>query len=154
MARDNERTETEWQRPELSGDGVIDIDKVSAESDTSSDTRKLVGRWASLFSVVAVISSLFHFYTAGYRPLPALEQRPIHIAFMLFLCFLVYPMRRGKPAGPPPTTQARLPSDSIVFSRRCVLNTRTPSRERSWVRWRGSIIFKIIPNSLRTMRPF
>lgn len=102
MARDNERTETEWQRPELSGDGVIDIDKVSAESDTSSDTRKLVGRWASLFSVVAVISSLFHFYTAGYRPLPALEQRPIHIAFMLFLCFLVYPMRRGKPAGPPP----------------------------------------------------
>jgi len=102
MARKKKQTEAVWEAPELTGEGIIDIDKVSAESDTSSDTRKLAGYWALLFSAVAIVSSLFHFYTAGYRPLPALEQRPIHIAFMLFLCFLIYPMRRGKPAGPPP----------------------------------------------------
>ncbi|MBE0531728.1 MAG: TRAP transporter permease [Rhodospirillales bacterium] len=95
------RKEAEWQRPELEGDGVIDIDKLSAQKEVSSDTRELTGRWALLFSAVAIISSLFHFYTAGYRPLPAMQQMPIHIAFMLFLCFLFYPMTKAGRARRP-----------------------------------------------------
>ena len=101
MAREGKQTEAVWERPDISGEGAIDINKVSAESDTSSDTRKLFGHWALIVSIIAIVSSLFHFYTAGYRPLPALEQRPIHIAFMLLLCFLIYPARRGKPEGQP-----------------------------------------------------
>ncbi|MGF1627637.1 MAG: TRAP transporter permease [Alphaproteobacteria bacterium] len=100
MAEKDKRA-AEWERPELEGTGVIDIDKLSAQSDVRGDTRKLVGRWAVLFAVVAVGSSLFHFYTAGYRPLPAMEQRPIHMALMLFLCFLVYPATKaGKDRQP------------------------------------------------------
>ena len=85
----------DWERPELEGEGVIDIDRLSADVEIASDTRMLVGRWAVFFALVAIVSSLFHFYTAGFRPLPAMEQRPIHIAFMLFLCFLVYPATKG-----------------------------------------------------------
>jgi len=85
----------EWERPEIEGEGVIDVDALSAQSEVKSDTRKLGSRWAIVFSLVAVASSLFHFYTGGYQPLPAMEQRPIHLAFMLFLGFLIYPGRKS-----------------------------------------------------------
>lgn len=92
----------EWERPILEGEGVIDVDKLSSEaSAVVSDTRSLTGYWLILFSVVAIGSSLFHFYTAGYRPLPAMEQRPIHIALMLFLGFLLYPATRAGRGRPP-----------------------------------------------------
>ncbi|MDO9501795.1 TRAP transporter permease [Falsiroseomonas sp.] len=87
--------ETEWRRPTLEGEGIIDVNAISAQSEVHSETRRLVGRWALLFAVVAIGSSLFHFYTAGYRPLPAMEQRPVHVALMLFLCFLIYPATKA-----------------------------------------------------------
>lgn len=87
--------EPEWERPELEGEGVIDVDALSSRTEVKSDTRSLTGWWAILFSIVAVVSSLFHFYTGGYQPLPAMEQRPIHLAFMLFLCFLIYPATKA-----------------------------------------------------------
>ncbi len=91
----------DWQRPELEGDGIIDIDALQSQSETPSTTRQLTGYWAIIFTVVAVLASLFHFYTAGYRPLPAMEQRPIHMAFMLFLGFLIYPATKSRLAGNP-----------------------------------------------------
>lgn len=94
----------DWQRPSLEGAGTIDIDSLSAKAEIQSDTRQLTGRWSLLFSIVAIASSAFHFYTAGFRPLPAMEQRPIHVALMLFLCFLIYPA----------TKKGRLSSPSVV----------------------------------------
>lgn len=102
MAIDKDgRRQGDWERPSLPGVGVIDIDAISEQAEVSSGTRVLMGRWALLFAVVAIASSLFHFYTAGFRPLPAMEQRPIHMAFMLFLCFLLYPARKGRAATAP-----------------------------------------------------
>ncbi len=89
------KRETEWERPTLDGEGVIDVDKISAGSEVRGDTRELSGHWALLFTIVAAGSSIFHFYTAGYRPLPAMEQRPIHMALMLFLCFVIYPATKA-----------------------------------------------------------
>ena len=88
------RSSSEWERPELEGEGVIDVEKLGAKAESLGDVRVLQGWWVWLFAGVAAASSLFHFYTAGYRPLPAMEQRPIHMAFMLFLCFLIYPMMK------------------------------------------------------------
>ncbi len=87
--------EAEWQRPDLGGTGIIDVTAISAKAEMHGDTRRLAGWWATLFAVVGIASSLFHFYTAGYRPLPAMEQRPVHIALMLFLCFLLYPATKA-----------------------------------------------------------
>ncbi|MEM6762190.1 MAG: TRAP transporter permease, partial [Pseudomonadota bacterium] len=83
------------------GDGVIDLDTLHSAKEPQSDTRTLTGLWAKVFIVVAVISSLFHLYTGGYRPLPAMEQRPVHLAFILFLGFLIYPTIRGRNQGNP-----------------------------------------------------
>lgn len=98
----------EWQRPELEGEGVIDIDALQVQSEVPSTTRQLTGYWVFIFAAVAVLASLFHLYTAGYRPLPAMEQRPIHMASMLFLGFLIYPAAKSRLAGNPGITDVIL----------------------------------------------
>jgi TRAP-type uncharacterized transport system fused permease subunit len=97
------RESAEWRRPELAGDGEIDVNAISAKAEIRGETRNPAGIWVPIIRVVGIASSLFHFYTAGYRPLPALEQRPIHLAVMLFLCFLLYPATaRGRDRQPSP----------------------------------------------------
>ncbi len=52
---------------------------------------KLGGRLATFVTAVAVIMSLFHLY-AAYGIMPTHVLRGIHVAFVLFLCFLLYPV--------------------------------------------------------------
>ncbi len=53
-----------------------------------------------MITVVGIALSLFQLYAAGLQPLGLFFQRPIHLGFILVLCFLVYPVwgpdrRRG-----------------------------------------------------------
>ncbi len=43
-------------------------------------------------TVVGVTLSLFQLYAAGIQPLGLFFQRPIHLGFILVLCFLIYPV--------------------------------------------------------------
>ncbi|MFS4438424.1 TRAP transporter permease [Paracoccaceae bacterium GXU_MW_L88] len=53
-----------------------------------------------LISGVAIALSFFQLYAAGIKPLGLFYQRPIHLGFILALCFLIYPVTgRGKPRG-------------------------------------------------------
>jgi TRAP transporter 4TM/12TM fusion protein len=52
--------------------------------------RHLEGRTDRLLTTVAVGMSLFHLY-AAYGVIPAQMLRAIHVAFVLFLCFLYFP---------------------------------------------------------------
>ncbi len=71
---------------------VIDLKKLSAQTSRPSEKmRYLKGTWAKLVTVVGIVSSLFHLYTGGYKPLTTMQQRPIHLAFVLFLIFIVFP---------------------------------------------------------------
>jgi TRAP-type uncharacterized transport system fused permease subunit len=55
---------------------------------------------AWMVSVTAVLMSLFHLYTAGYRPFTPWLQRSYHLMFALILVFLLYPTsKKGKPLG-------------------------------------------------------
>ena len=48
--------------------------------------------WLGAFlTIVAVVMSLFHLYTA-YAIVPTQTLRPVHVAFVLFLTFLMFPM--------------------------------------------------------------
>ena len=52
---------------------------------------KLSG-WLGVFvTLVAVVMSVFHLYTA-YAIVPTQTLRPVHVGFVLFLCFLVFPV--------------------------------------------------------------
>ncbi len=76
--------------------GLLDLSKLRKGVEPGGKLRLLKGNWARIFSVVAIISSLFHFYTGGYRPLPAMQQRPVHLAFILFMVFFLYPYKPEK----------------------------------------------------------
>jgi len=55
---------------------------------------KLAGALAAFVAVVAVAMSLFHLYTA-YAIVRPEHLRAIHVAFVLFLTFLIFPVARG-----------------------------------------------------------
>jgi len=52
---------------------------------------KLAGWQNALVLAVAFVMSAFHLYTA-YAIVPTQTLRPIHVGFVLFLCFLVFPV--------------------------------------------------------------
>jgi TRAP transporter 4TM/12TM fusion protein len=45
-----------------------------------------------IIAIVGILLSLFHLYAAGLQPLGLFYQRPIHLGFILVLCFLIYPV--------------------------------------------------------------
>jgi TRAP transporter 4TM/12TM fusion protein len=55
---------------------------------------KLVGWLAAFVAVVAIAMSLFHLYTA-YAIVRPEHLRATHVAFVLFLTFLIFPVARG-----------------------------------------------------------
>ncbi len=51
-------------------------------------------------TVIGIALSLFQLYAAGVQPLGLFYQRPIHLGFVLVLCFLIYPVfGRDRPRG-------------------------------------------------------
>jgi TRAP transporter 4TM/12TM fusion protein len=54
---------------------------------------KLRGALGAFVTAVAVVMSVFHLYTA-YAIVPAQVLRPVHVAFVLFLSYLLFPLAR------------------------------------------------------------
>src|SRR5229473_32763 len=54
---------------------------------------KFRGRLADFITAVAILMSLFHLY-AAYEIVRTEALRAIHVAFVLFLCFLIFPVSR------------------------------------------------------------
>jgi TRAP transporter 4TM/12TM fusion protein len=52
---------------------------------------KLQGWLGAFIVLTAVVMSVFHLYTA-YAIVPTQTLRPVHVAFVLFLCFLMFPV--------------------------------------------------------------
>ena len=71
-------------------------------SDTQMTAPQAQEPWIVLrvIAVVGIVLSLFHLYAAGVQPLGLFYQRPIHLGFILVLCFLIYPVwGRGQARG-------------------------------------------------------
>ena len=54
-------------------------------------TNRLIGWAGTIVTTIAVVMSLFHLY-AAYEIVPTQELRYIHVAFVLLLAFLLFPM--------------------------------------------------------------
>lgn len=75
----------------------IDLDELRRQFDTEARTRVLDGWQAKMILAAAVALSLFHFYTSGFGLLLAIKQRAVHLAFVLFLVYMLYPISaKGK----------------------------------------------------------
>lgn len=60
--------------------------------DKESATRKLGGGVGKALYWMAVIVSLYHLYTAAFGPPLTLKHRSLHVAMMLALTFIMYPL--------------------------------------------------------------
>ncbi|MEW6662632.1 MAG: TRAP transporter permease [Bacillota bacterium] len=72
----------------------IDLDAVVRKYDAEARYRMLDGWRAKLVSVTAILMSVFHLYMAGLGTMPTNKQRMIHLAFVMFLIFILYPARK------------------------------------------------------------
>jgi TRAP transporter 4TM/12TM fusion protein len=72
------------------------IQEVLAKYDKESFYRQLTGKTGLIIAAVAISFSLFHLYTAAFGMLPAQQQRAVHLSFVFFLVFMLYPAHRGR----------------------------------------------------------
>lgn len=71
-------------------------------TDTQIPVQEASQPWFVLraIAVIGIALSLFQLYAAGLQPLGLFFQRPIHLGFILVLCFLIYPaFGRERPRG-------------------------------------------------------
>ena len=77
------------------GDPVIDAEALKKAEEFIEEeegrTNKLRG-WLGIFvAAVAIVMSLFHLYSA-YAIVPTQVMRPVHVGFVLFLVYLLFPV--------------------------------------------------------------
>src|SRR3954464_2300668 len=84
-------------------DAVTDERLAKAEEfieEEEGAANKFRGAMAVVVTLAAVAMSVFHLYAAAWI-VPTQELRYIHVAFVLFLCFLAFPI--AHPPRHPPT---------------------------------------------------
>ena len=77
-------------------EGHLKEDELLKKYDPSTDYRSYTGLAAIIVTTIAVFTSLFHLYTAGFGVLLALKQRATHLGLIFTLIFLLYPAIKGK----------------------------------------------------------
>jgi len=92
------------QRPALPGRPVPEVapeevEQILRDAEPEYNYRQLFGFWGVLVSLIAGAMALFHLFTARFGALEALRQRSAHLAFVIALVFLLYPIRRKHAAG-------------------------------------------------------
>lgn len=75
----------------------IDLDELRRKFDTEARYRSLSGWQAILVTVVSIVLSLFHLWTAGMGLMPQTIQLSIHLGLILFMVFLLYPGHKQAP---------------------------------------------------------
>jgi TRAP transporter 4TM/12TM fusion protein len=75
---------------------MAEVKQLSAESQeldlkNAGKKRTLSGPMKKMITVIAVVMSIYHLYTAAFGLLMPIQQRSIHLTFVLSLVFLLYP---------------------------------------------------------------
>src|SRR5215217_5858607 len=79
------------QKPALPPD-VSDLPDARLTAEGAAN--RLVGWAAAVVTTIAVAMSLFHLY-AAYEIVPTQPLRYAHVAFVMVLCFLVFPFGKS-----------------------------------------------------------
>ena len=69
-------------------------EEIIKKLDKESSTRTFSGLMKKIFFVSCILISCYHLYTATFGPPLTLIHRSIHVAMMLALTFLMYPMTK------------------------------------------------------------
>lgn len=81
---------------------ALDVEQLLEEYDAeASKARKHTGLMGKITTLIAIIMSLFHLYTAGFGTLLSVKQRSIHIIFAFTLGFLLFPASKKSDRSKP-----------------------------------------------------
>lgn len=69
----------------------VDVTAILSKYDKESTFREFEGILKLFIAITCIAFSLFHMYTAGFGALAPQIQRSVHLAFTLFLIFMLYP---------------------------------------------------------------
>jgi TRAP-type uncharacterized transport system fused permease subunit len=83
--------QTATAEPVVSEEALRKAEQFIEEDDGASN--RLEGWRAQFVKLVAVVMSVFHVYSA-YAIVPTQVLRPVHVAFVLFLTFLLFPIAK------------------------------------------------------------
>ncbi|HSC63056.1 MAG TPA: TRAP transporter large permease subunit, partial [Caldimonas sp.] len=75
----------------VSAEALLKAEQYVEEEEGAAN--KLKGGLGGFVRLVAFVMAAFHLYTA-YAIVPTQVLRPVHVAFVLFLCFLVFPVAK------------------------------------------------------------
>ena len=53
--------------------------------------------WKTVVGILSVLLVLFQMYTAGFGTLQDIQQRSVHLFFVLTICFILKPFQKKKP---------------------------------------------------------
>jgi TRAP transporter 4TM/12TM fusion protein len=73
-----------------------DLDNLVKKFDNESNFRDAKGPLKLFISIVCIVLSLFHIYTAGFGLLNEISHRTVHMTFIMGLLFLVFPRHVSK----------------------------------------------------------
>ncbi|MBM7618814.1 TRAP transporter 4TM/12TM fusion protein [Bacillus tianshenii] len=91
--KDSKKQHDRVEKDEISEDKKAEIlEKYDAESKVRHFASK---KTVLVVSAVAILYSLFHLYVT-FNPMPALQQRSVHVAVGLALIFLLYPTTKNQ----------------------------------------------------------
>lgn len=76
----------------------------------------ITGTWAVIITVLAVAMSLFHMYFNSYGMISSINLRTTHLAFVLCLVFLMFPIKKGMQREKPPIYDILLAIAGIFIS--------------------------------------
>jgi TRAP transporter 4TM/12TM fusion protein len=71
-----------------------ELERLLRDVEPQYGYRRLTGISAAVVATAAGLMSLFHLYTARFGTFEALRQRSAHLAFVMVLVYLLYPLRR------------------------------------------------------------
>lgn len=84
--------------------------------------RKLTGFWYKVTVVMSVALIVFQLYTAGFGVLPDIQQRSVHLFFVLAMIFILKPVKKGVSMNKVPWYDIILAAFSLLSTGYMILN--------------------------------
>lgn len=89
-------------------DGVVASEEISLEEqqavlekfDQESNTRNVTGFAKGFIKWYAIAMAVFHVYTSFFGLWATIRQRAMHLLFVMPLCYLMYPAKKGAEITP------------------------------------------------------
>jgi TRAP transporter 4TM/12TM fusion protein len=88
----------------MSAPEKITVEDGATDAKSAKKSKRVFGGKLKIFvTIITVLLAVFHLYTSMFGLLPAMRQRSFHVAFVLFLVFLLYPSTKNSRTDRPST---------------------------------------------------